>query len=177
MNFRDRFGEESIEKIVEWVQDNLPLSPTPSILEIGSGNGTLLFALAEELTPIPYLCGIDYSSDAVALSQAIAAERGETADGIEFGMCNFLAEDVTIAPLNKKDSAHHWDLILDKGTLDAIALGDKDDQGRSPAWAYPFRLARLLQPGTIFLVTCELRIPNVYTRAIIHASIASLQLH
>jgi EEF1A lysine methyltransferase 2 len=149
-----RFGEESIEKIVEWVQDNLPISPGLSILEIGSGNGTLLFALAEELDPTPHLCGIDYSSDAVVLSKAIAAERGGSVEDISFAVCDFLLEDVPTSTSNKSISESHWDLILDKGTLDAIALGEKDEQGRSPAWYYPSRLARILQPGSIFLVTC-----------------------
>jgi SAM-dependent methyltransferase len=108
----------------------------------------LLFALAEEISPSPNCYGIDYSSDAVALSKEIAVQHGGPAEDISFHVCDFLNEDV---PTPTKG----WDLILDKGTLDAIALGDKDSQGRSPAWAYPSRLARLLRPGSIFLVTCE----------------------
>jgi SAM-dependent methyltransferase len=150
MIFSYRFGEESIEKIVEWTQDHLPresVSPV-SILEIGSGNGTLLFGLAEEFGSRATIHGIDYSPDAIKLAVAIGKERGGPAGDVRFDVCDFLNEDVT-------GSSDSWDIILDKGTLDAIALGDKDQLGRSPAHAYPTRLRRLLKPGSIFLVTCK----------------------
>jgi hypothetical protein len=48
----------------------------------------------------------------------------------------------------------NWDLIMDKGTYDAIALGTRDTDGRSPAIHYPGRVAGLLKPDGIFLITC-----------------------
>jgi hypothetical protein len=53
-----------------------------------------------------------------------------------------------------------WDLLLDKGTFDAIALGEKDAAGKSPAAGYPDRVARLLKPGGFFLITCEIPLPR-----------------
>jgi SAM-dependent methyltransferase len=149
-----RFGEESVEKIVEWAVDHLPLSPQPAVLEIGSGNGTLLFALQDGLQPQPHLCGIDYSPDAVVLARAIGDARDGSARDVRFEVCDFLTEDLPASLLpEREDKWEGWDLVLDKGTLDAIALGDKDEQGRSPAWAYPSRLAPLIRPNGIFLVT------------------------
>jgi len=46
-----------------------------------------------------------------------------------------------------------WDLILDKGTFDAIALMDKDSNGIAPIDEYPLILERLLKPGGYFLIT------------------------
>ncbi|KAF5367445.1 hypothetical protein D9758_003657 [Tetrapyrgos nigripes] len=145
------FGEESVDKMVEWTEENLPPSDDLSILEIGSGNGTLLFALAEAGYSQKVLSGIDYSPDAVNLSQAIAATR--EMNTIQFNVCNFLAEDTPTLPKMAGSTLEAWDLLLDKGTYDAIGLGVKDDEGKSPAAKYPARAARLMKPGGFFLIT------------------------
>jgi SAM-dependent methyltransferase len=98
------------------------------------------------------LSGIDYSPDAVKLAQAIAKTR----DGgqIQFSVCDFLKDDPPI--LSEKHGSSHdaWDLLLDKGTFDAIALAERDATGISPATVYPYRVAKLLKPGGHFLITC-----------------------
>ncbi|KAK7463549.1 Protein-lysine N-methyltransferase efm4, variant 2 [Stygiomarasmius scandens] len=137
--------------MVEWAEENLPPSGDLSILEIGSGNGTLLFALAEAGYSQKSLSGVDYSPDAVKLSKAIAATR-EMRD-IQFNVCDFLNQDPPVLPKVTGDTLRNWDLLLDKGTYDAIALGVKDEEGNSPASRYPARVARLLKPGGIFLIT------------------------
>lgn len=186
--YHSRFGEDSVEKMVDWALENVPPSTiasaaSPCILEIGSGNGTLLFALQESGYPAQMLYGIDYSEDAVRLARAIGNSRaaaldaedededrriGEetqeeedaerqiggaarkedvsAADHINFDVCDFLSED---AP-------HHseWGLVLDKGTFDAIALAEKDENGKNGADYYPGRLARIVKPGGYFLITC-----------------------
>ncbi|KAI5892848.1 S-adenosyl-L-methionine-dependent methyltransferase [Schizophyllum commune H4-8] len=157
------FGEESVEKMVDWALEHIPppssASPSssthPTILEIGSGNGTLLFALAEAGYAPTKLCGIDYSADAVALAKSIAQARGGGLEDITFEERDFLTEEIVGLSDGGKD-AHEtasWDLVLDKGTYDAIALGEKDEKGLSPAAGYPARAARLLKPGGFFLIT------------------------
>lgn len=139
--------------MVEWSLVNIPPSTNPSVLEIGSGNGTLLFRLLDAGYDPARISGIDYSPGAVALSTQIAQTRGGSM--ISFGECDFLKDDPPI-PQNLRLASRIdvWDLILDKGTYDAIALGQKDDQGRSPSIHYPSRAARLLKPGGYFLITC-----------------------
>ncbi|KAJ7773442.1 S-adenosyl-L-methionine-dependent methyltransferase [Mycena metata] len=137
------FGVQSVNKMVKWVLEDVPPSENPSILEVGSGNGTLLFALAEAGYTANLLCGIDYSADAVRLARAIA-ETTDTGADIEFAECDFLTAD---------PPSDAWDLLLDKGTYDAIALAEKDAGGVSPAARYPARVARLLKPGASFLIT------------------------
>ena len=150
-----RFGEETLEKMVEWALANVPPSPNLSILEIGSGNGTLLFGLLDAGYPAQCLAGLDYSPGATQLAQLIAASRG--GGDIFFTTCNFLEDDPLPLPssVSNSDGVGRWDLLLDKGTYDAIALGPKDEQGRSPAINYPSRVARLLKPGGYFLITCK----------------------
>ncbi|KAJ6513118.1 S-adenosyl-L-methionine-dependent methyltransferase [Mycena sanguinolenta] len=141
------FGTHSVDKMVAWALAHVPPSDNPSILEIGAGNGTLLFALAEAGYDAARMCGIDYSAAAVDLARAIA-ESSESGAGVTFAECDFLTADPPPPP-----SDGGWDLLLDKGTFDAIALGEKDADGTSPAARYPPRVARLLKPGGRFLIT------------------------
>jgi EEF1A lysine methyltransferase 2 len=149
-----------MEKLLDWclechppLSSNTP-SESPSILEVGSGNGALLFALVEAGYPPTLLHGIDYSPDAIKLSQAIASVRGSGTEEIRFTLCDFLSQDPS--PDSTFDG---WDLVLDKGTFDAMALGDKDEDGHAPSARYPGRLVKLLKPGGRFMITCENCIP------------------
>src|SRR6266851_1331787 len=149
-----RFGQDSVEKMVDWALESVPASSDPRILEIGSGNGTLLFALREAGYEPPCLSGLDYSPDAVNLARMVARTRNS--EGIAFHVCDFLSELPPPAP-GHVDALGGWDLLLDKGTYDAIALGEKDESGRSPVAAYPVRASRLLKENGYFLITCKLQ--------------------
>ncbi|GJE88611.1 S-adenosyl-L-methionine-dependent methyltransferase [Phanerochaete sordida] len=144
------FGEDSIEKMLDWVQDYASNDPAPFILEVGAGNGTLLFALHEAGYDDNRILGVDYSEDAVKLARAIGERRGEGCENITFETCDFL-NDVP-APLPDMDQPE-WDIVLDKGTFDAIALAEKDSEGRSPADGYPLRIGQVVRPGGYFLIT------------------------
>jgi len=149
-----RFGLETVEKMVDWALENVPPSVNPSALEIGCGNGTLLLGLVEAGYGPLSLYGIDYSEGAVKLAQEVAKTRGGTE--ITYSRCDFLVDDPP-APRSgaNRDKVDFWDLLLDKGTYDAIALGPKDEDGRSPAIKYPGRVTRLLTSGGLFLITCK----------------------
>jgi SAM-dependent methyltransferase len=164
-----RFGEDSVEKMVDWTLENVPPSTDPRILEIGSGNGTLLFALHDAGYASACLSGLDYSPDAVKLARMVARARDDGSEGIAFHVCDFLSEEPPPArrpPATSPASApgrsdldalvEGWDLLLDKGTYDAIALGEKDATGRSPVAAYPARALRSLKENGYLLITCKL---------------------
>ncbi|GLB40325.1 putative S-adenosyl-L-methionine-dependent protein-lysine N- methyltransferase that mono- and dimethylates elongation factor 1- alpha at 'Lys-316' [Lyophyllum shimeji] len=144
------FGEETVERMVDWAVDNIPPASNPSMVEIGSGNGTLLLALAEAGYPPSHLSGIDYSPGAVNLAQSIARKRNQD---LTFNTSDFLQDDPPLLPHMQDQAEGVWDLVLDKGTLDAIALGAKDEYGRSPAARYPGRVNQILRPGGYFLIT------------------------
>ncbi|EPT05563.1 hypothetical protein FOMPIDRAFT_1155361 [Fomitopsis schrenkii] len=152
------FGEDSVEKMVDWALEHVAPDPPPSILEAGAGNGNLLFALHEAGYAPGRICGLDYSADAVKLARAIALSKaqegdasGEGPDMITFIECDFLAEDVP--PLHSEAAPATWDLVLDKGTFDAMALAGQDVRGVNIADGYPSRIGRAVKPGGYFLIT------------------------
>ncbi|KZT29982.1 S-adenosyl-L-methionine-dependent methyltransferase [Neolentinus lepideus HHB14362 ss-1] len=146
------FGEESIEKMVDWVVEHIPPTQEPSILEVGSGNGTLIVSLVESGYNAAKISGIDYSPDAIKLSQAIASAKEMSA--VSFHQCDFLSDSEVLPRPDGPDG--QWDLLLDKGTFDAIALMENRPDGSVPRSEYPKRVAKLLKPGGHFLITCKL---------------------
>jgi len=147
--------------MVDWIVDHYPprtnLSEFPSILEIGCGNGTLLFAAHEAGYDPEKMHGIDYSENAISLAKSLAATKDATQ--IQFTIHDFLTEDLP----RDNETSDGWDLILDKGTFDAISLGKKDEGGHAPHRQYPQRLSTLMKPGGHFLITCETRFHPYFT--------------
>jgi SAM-dependent methyltransferase len=147
--------------MVDWTLENVPIPSHPQILEIGSGNGTLLFALRDAGYAAPHLSGIDYSPDAVRLARMVAQTRNS--EQITFHVCDFLSEPApppaaaVSGGQSLDDLEGSWDLLLDKGTYDAIALGEKDGSGSSPVAAYPVRASKLLRENGYLLITCKPR--------------------
>ncbi|KAG5646976.1 hypothetical protein DXG03_001699 [Asterophora parasitica] len=106
--------------------------------------------MAEAGYPATHLSGIDYSPGAVKLAQSIAVTREHA---VAFSTSDFLQDDPPLLPHMQASSEGVWDLVLDKGTFDAIALGVKDEHGKSPAAQYPGRIDKILKPGGYFLIT------------------------
>ena len=133
-----------------------PLSKDEAaILDLGCGNGSMLFALREEEWTGRAL-GVDYSPQSVALARQVAsAKQAEEAE--DGGEVAFAEWDIIAGPyetvLDGAQSAG-WDVVLDKGTFDAISLSDeKDSHGRRLCEAYRGRVLPLVKRGGILLVT------------------------
>jgi SAM-dependent methyltransferase len=139
-----------VENAVEWGLEHVPPSSNPSILDVGCGNGCVLIALVEAGYKPDRLLGIDYCPDAAKLASLIASNHG--AERVVFATCDFLTENPPLLP--NMDRLDSWDLVLDKGTFDAISLSRRDHHGKSPADEYPQRIARILKPGGHFLIAC-----------------------
>ena len=105
------------------------------------------------------MCGIDYSEGSTKLARSISCselKKEKECDKITFEVRNFLTEDPPMLPFQSPYSkSGNWDLILDKGTFDAIALMERDGEGRAPVDSYPERVTRLLKPNAYFLITCK----------------------
>ncbi|PNP50280.1 hypothetical protein THARTR1_08988 [Trichoderma harzianum] len=157
-----------LDALTEDDQDVLerPLSKeAAALLDLGCGNGELLFALRDDGWQGQML-GVDYSAQSVALAQRIGetrdAQEEETEEAAEkTPSVRFLEWDLLAGPLSPSDASSPlsfasqeslFDIILDKGTFDAISLSAASDT--NPCETYRKRLLQLLNPrGGVFLVT------------------------
>jgi hypothetical protein len=166
-----RFGESSVTKMRNWAVNHLPPSPAPlRVLECGSGNGTLLLsflttpstsARPDPTPPSFHLTGIDYSPLSATLSAQIESARRTSLeeDGVDEDeeAINPVEVEWRTADLLRKDfGGEQWDLVMDKGTFDALALSQEEvteSGGRLPSVVYPERVSRLVKKGGFFLIT------------------------
>ncbi|KAK0555057.1 Protein-lysine N-methyltransferase efm4 [Tilletia horrida] len=155
------FGEEAVDRMVSYLEQafedgTIDLETVSSdehaILDLGMGNGHLLFALHEssdvEVPPTSML-GIDYSPASVSLAKRIGKEKGEEAEEVRFEQADLLDDDV----VERLAGANRWAIVCDKGTMDAIALSSQLIRGRLPVDLYTRAVAKLTRPGGIFLIT------------------------
>lgn len=155
------FGEDAVQRMVDFLEreaEEARLFPhDPTVLDIGTGNGHLLFALLEDvespLTKPENMLGIDYSPASIELCNKIAgASETEDADKIRFQQLDFLRNADTL-------KSHRWNIVCDKGTLDAIALSSStsssgaDTSTKSPVTQYVDSLTSITRKDDVFLIT------------------------
>ena len=121
------------------------------MLDVGTGNGHILFELRENGW-CAELVGVDYSTASIRHAQNIARSKQKEVQHsykpVEFVLWDVL-QDSPPAQLHKK-----FDVVLDKGTFDAISLcNDVDEQGRKGSEIYSEKVAALLREGGFLLVT------------------------
>lgn len=161
-----RFGEDAVAKMRAWAHEHLPPSPEPlRVMECGSGNGTLLLSFLTWPGPTPqpfHLTGLDYSLGAVQLGASVEAARRaaieeEDEDVLdEDDVVNPATCEWRVADLLRDEIGEMWDLVMDKGTFDALALSQElveEKGGRLPSRVYPEQVAKLVKPGGFFLIT------------------------
>ncbi|KAF2785456.1 S-adenosyl-L-methionine-dependent methyltransferase [Melanomma pulvis-pyrius CBS 109.77] len=116
-------------------------------LDLGTGNGHLLFALREEEWSGEML-GVDYSAQSVALASQIATRKGDEYRDVRFQEWDLLSQ----GPGAWLDGG--FDVVLDKGTFDAICLSQETDaQGRRICEGYRDKVEGLVRKGGRFLIT------------------------
>ncbi|XP_010924016.1 uncharacterized protein [Elaeis guineensis] len=106
------------------------------VLDIGTGNGLLLQELAKK--GFSDLMGTDYSEGAIDLARNLAIRDG-------FPHINFLVDDVLETKLDKK-----FNVVMDKGTLDAIGLHPDGPVKRTIYWE---SVSDLVVPGGLLVIT------------------------
>ncbi|CAE7100682.1 unnamed protein product [Rhizoctonia solani] len=135
--------------MLNWTLENYPADTTPYILDIGTGNGIMTVTLAENGYDPSRLVGLDYSEPSIKLARAVA--NGREYPSIRYIVSDFINEKVP-EPIEGQ-SGGKWDLLLDKGTYDAIALSGKSDDGNTIVSRYPPKVAEALKSGGMFLIT------------------------
>ncbi|KAM7193611.1 S-adenosyl-L-methionine-dependent methyltransferase [Rhypophila sp. PSN 637] len=134
-----------------------------SVIDLGCGNGSMLFALREEGWT-GRLLGVDYSDTSVAFANKVQetrrkqkqqdAEEEEEEEEKEWQDVEFQTWDVLNGNFPDLQQARGWDIVLDKGTFDAISLSsERNAQGNPICEGYPSRVLNLLREGGIFLIT------------------------
>ncbi|SCU82573.1 LANO_0B06766g1_1 [Lachancea nothofagi CBS 11611] len=135
------------DKMIEFLTDHvgeLLVAKDASMIDLGTGNGHLLFQLCDEGFE-GKMVGVDYSEKSVEFAREILRANYSDLSNLEF-----LAADI----FDSKWESPKYDIILDKGTLDAIALsGLKSSNGETIVEAYPKVVDKLMKKDSVFLIT------------------------
>ncbi|KAI9362812.1 S-adenosyl-L-methionine-dependent methyltransferase [Pilaira anomala] len=139
------FGEDSVEKMVEWVTEHVE-DANARMIDLGCGNGHLLLELSNE--GYKNLHGIDYSESAITLAKSVAKDRD--LEWIQYDAVDFLS--------NPDWFESQYQVVLDKGTYDAISLHPDQVQAKKegvpgPREKYVEAVHRMIEPNGLFLIT------------------------
>ncbi|KAG5917937.1 hypothetical protein E4U53_004142 [Claviceps sorghi] len=130
-----------------------------SLLDLGCGNGSMLFSLREQGWSGPAL-GVDYSPQSVQLARQVGAaksrEKPDAGADDKTPPVRFEEWDILMGPWETvlPGPERAWDVVLDKGTFDAVSLsGERTDAGGRICEVYPERVLPLVREGGLFLIT------------------------
>jgi SAM-dependent methyltransferase len=153
-----------VTKMRKWAAEHILTQEAPlRILECGSGNGTLLLSFLTSPASLGpqafHLTGIDYSEGSTRLSRSIEVHRRQALPDVideEEEVINPVEVAWRVGDLLRDEIEEEWDLVLDKGTFDALCLSQEvveEKGGRLPSAVYPEQVAKLVKPGGYFLIT------------------------
>ncbi|MCJ1462280.1 hypothetical protein MMC07_000880 [Pseudocyphellaria aurata] len=117
-----------------------------SFLDLGAGNGEMLVRLREEGGFAGRMTGLDYSEASVELARSIVSAKSDMDDGIEFQVWDIMGKEPWMGGA--------FDVVLDKGTFDAVSLSaEVDGQGNRICEGYRARVEGMVKRGGVLLVT------------------------
>lgn len=129
-------------------QDTAAAAAATRFLDLGTGNGHLLFALREDEWE-GEMVGVDYAPQSVRLAEEIRASKGDEYADIQFHEWDLLGQEP-----GSWLGDDGFDVVLDKGTFDAICLAQETDaQGRRICEGYRGKVEGLVKKGGRFLIT------------------------
>ncbi|KAF2648649.1 S-adenosyl-L-methionine-dependent methyltransferase [Lophiostoma macrostomum CBS 122681] len=148
LEFLENLSDEGVlNKADEEIPQEGSNTTATRFLDLGTGNGHLLFALREDEWR-GAMCGVDYSEQSVKLAEQIRENKGEEYADIEFAQWDILSQDPG------QWLGDGFDVVLDKGTFDAICLSQEtDEQGRRICEAYREKVEPLVKKGGRVLIT------------------------
>ncbi|KAL0019582.1 hypothetical protein WJX79_001749 [Trebouxia sp. C0005] len=137
---RARFGEEVMHTLIEWLHlllsQHYKNDKSIAMLDVGTGNALLPLQLAK--LGYSNLTGSDYSAQSIALSKHILQRHGQT-------HIQLLEDDLLQTCLTSS-----FDVITDKGTLDAVGLMQDADINRAK---YQQSVWSLLKSNGLLVIT------------------------
>ncbi|KAI1972229.1 Protein-lysine N-methyltransferase efm4 [Ophidiomyces ophidiicola] len=119
----------------------------PCVLDLGTGDGALLRDLRAHGFRGP-LVGVDYSREAVQLARSRHDDNEDGAVGMRFEVWDVF-DDASAADWFPRERGG-FDIVLDKGTFDAVSLCGESGRGGAE---YPAAVARLVRAGGFLVVT------------------------
>lgn len=134
------FGEDILERVLSWICKCPQIAKNSSIADIGCGNGLLLVELANR--DFKNLTGIDYSEKAIILAKEVA-KKLDVQSVIRYIVCDVLQPTFQGA----------FDVIVDKGTYDAVSLSEDGVENRKKYVSSVFDL--LKNNGLFVLTSCN----------------------
>ena len=135
------FNDSGAERqVVDFIADNF-VGPEKTILDLGTGNGRLLFSLRDADVEGEML-GIDYVESSVEFASKVAKAEGYD---VKFQQADILADE----PWTNET----YEIVLDKGTLDAIALSGQEFDGVSAPVRYAQKVIPLVKEGGVLIIT------------------------
>lgn len=146
------FGKAVERRVIEWIKRNHTVEGIKDlrILDLGCGNGHFTLKLIE--AGCTHVSALDYSEKAVELAKKLTGL-------IEHDRI-FQADILNPASLSQK-YREHFDLIVDKGTFDAISLNpdfstglEKVSKTKMIAETFKLTLKTILnRPAALFIIT------------------------
>ncbi|KAN0062389.1 Protein-lysine N-methyltransferase efm4 [Thecaphora frezii] len=175
------FGEDAVMRMIRHLEKHYTDeavvaqreeegASAPTILDLGTGNGHLLFEMLEssadleDIIDADKMVGVDYSDASIQLAKAVGEKRGGDCTSVKFLSADLLdsAEVERLRQMPKTElgsDGEGWDLVCDKGTMDAIALSSQPIDGKTPVQLYTQAVQKLVKlgrdgkAGGIFLIT------------------------
>lgn len=108
------FGDDIVKRLITWLENSNIVHKESKIVDLGCGNGMLLIELSSQ--GFSNLTGLDYSENAILLCKKVAEKYQSN---IIFIRCDILV-----------GLSSYYDIILDKGTYDAISLSTNAKDNR-----------------------------------------------
>lgn len=158
------------QKVLDYLtSEDFPLSPTNTtddiaaslnVLDLGCGNGSSLFELKLEGEYAASMIGVDYAQKSVDLARKLWQKHiDESGDAGQYSSITFEQFDL----LKDDPATQLWwpsmgfDLVLDKGTFDAISLSGETtriaDKDVRIVETYPGKVINMIKPGGFLLIT------------------------
>ncbi|KAK9738248.1 Methyltransferase domain [Popillia japonica] len=132
------FGEDIVDRLIKWAK-TAQIEKSCKVLDIGCGNGMLLIELYNE--GFQNVIGVDYSENAITLARSIATKFE---CNIEFTVCDIIDQNTHLSD---------FDIILDKGTYDAISLSFNAKENRNK---YIENVQKILkETGVLIITSCN----------------------
>lgn len=158
-------------KVLDYLtSERFPLSPNnpnrqvadPSVLDLGCGNGSSLFELRLEGGYHGRMIGLDYSQQSVDLAKRLWDQHLKQQDGEEASNGSSISFE-RIDVLKDQPEENPWwppggfDLVLDKGTFDAVSLSAETMEAENEevriVEVYPAKVAQMVKSGGYLLIT------------------------